>query len=217
MKQSYKRRLWTPSEIKIVQTMFADNYTEDVCKLLKRSYGSVVGQAAKMGLRKSAAFLKMELKKQAKRLKKHGAAHRFTKGTVPQNKGIKMPIELYVKCQPTMFKKGQVPHNAYNDWQEVIRNDSNGKQYYMIKLPNRTRLMYKHIWLWETANGQVPKGYNVVFKNGNTLHCTIENLECISNAELMYRNSKIQYPKEIIPALTMINKIKKYINAKQNQ
>ena len=130
------RRLWSDDERKILSEMFADNYTETICKILNRSYRSVCSQSFLMGLKKSDAFMKMELEKQAERLKIVGIAGRYAKGRTPENKGKKMPNDVYEKVKHTMFKKGQLPHNSYNDWVEVLRADKTGKQYWMIKLPN---------------------------------------------------------------------------------
>ena len=209
------RRFWSDDERKILSEMFADNYTETICKILNRSYRSVCSQSFLMGLKKSDAFMKMELQKQAERLKVVGVTGRYTKGRMPENKGKKMPNDVYEKVKHTMFKKGQLPHNSYNDWDEVLRTDKRGKQYWMIKLPNERKLKPKHIWIWETQTGKVEKGFNVVFKDGNQLNCIIENLECISNAELMQRNTIHRFPTELKSTIRLVNKLKRTINAKE--
>lgn len=107
-----------------------------------------------------------------------------------------MSADAIERSKQTRFKKGNIPHNALEVGSEVIRV-SKGLSYYMIKVPNQSKLVYKHTWLWEQANGAVPKGFNIVFKNGNSLDCRLENLECISNAELMERNTIHQYPPEL--------------------
>lgn len=214
-KPSVKRRLWSDDERKILAEMFADNYTETICKILNRSYRSVCSQSFFMGLKKSDAFMKMELKKQAERLKVVGVKFRYEKGRTPENKGKKMPNNVYEKVKHTMFKKGQLPHNSYNDWAECLRTDKTGKRYWMIKLPNERKLKPKHIWLWETKNGKLEKGFNVVFKDGNQLNCIIENLECISNAELMQRNTIHRFPAELKSTIKLVNKLKRTINAKE--
>ena len=209
------RRFWSDDERKILSEMFADNYTETICKILNRTYRSVCSQSFLMGLKKSDAFMKMELEKQAQRLKTSGEAYRYQKGNTPVNKGKKMPLDVYKKCKETMFKKGQLPHNSYNYLDEVLRTDKTGKQYWMIKLPNERKLKPKHIWLWETKNGKVEKGFNVVFKDGNQLNCIVENLECISNAELMQRNTIHRFPAELKSTIRLVNKLKRTINAKE--
>lgn len=215
MKTLIKRRLWPDQERQVMINMFANNYTETICEMLNRSYCSISNQAFLMGLKKSDAFIKMELKKQAERLRIIGVAGRYKKGREPENKGKKMPSEVYEKVKHTMFKKGQQPHNSYKDWNEVLRTDKKGKDYFMIKLPNEKKLKYKHTWIWETNNGKVQKGFNVVFKDGNQLNCILENLECISNAELMQRNTIHRFPAELKNTIRLVNKLKRNINAKE--
>lgn len=49
--------------------------------------------------------------------------------------------------------------------------------------------IHYHRYLWEQEYGEIPKGHNVVFKDGDAMNCILENLECISNQELQLRNS----------------------------
>ena len=215
MKTIPNRRSWSDDERQVLTEMFADNYTETICSILNRSYGSVSSQSFLMGLKKSEAFMKMELQRQAQRLKGSSKQHRYTKGCIPSNKGKKMSDEVYQKVKNTMFKKGHLSHNAYHDWHEVLRKDKCGKDYLMIKLPGERKLKYKHIWLYELKYGKVKKGFNVAFKDGNQLNCNIENLECISNAELMKRNTIHRFPKELINTIKLVNKLKREINGKE--
>ena len=72
-------------------------------------------------------------------------------------------------------------------------------------------LPHKHRYLWEQAHGTIPKGYNIIFKNGNTLNCCLENLVCVSNEELMQKNTIHRYPNELKTAIKQISKIKKQL------
>lgn len=214
-RKGYKRKLWTAQDDAVMQTMFADNYTADICALLGRTYSSVTGRAAVLGIKKSEAFLKMELSKQANRLRIVGAAHRYAPGHVSDNKGQKMAPDVYAKVKATMFKKGDMPHNAVEDGYEAIRTDKNGKQYWKIKVPGKAWMIHKHAWLWEEAHGPVEKGMNVVFKDGNTLNCVLDNLEIISDGELMRRNTFARFPEELKNTIRLFNKLKRKINGKE--
>jgi len=46
-----------------------------------------------------------------------------------------------------------------------------------------------HIYNWEKTNGKIPKGHCLWFKNGDTMNCELSNLELITRAENMNRNS----------------------------
>jgi hypothetical protein len=210
------RRIWKESERAILADLFPDNYTEAICKKLNRSYGSVANQAFLMGLKKSKSFKEMELSKQGLKLKEIGKANRFKEGFTPHNKGKKQPINVVEKMRPTMFKKGCKPHNSYNNWVEVVRKDKSKKDYWFIKVPGEQKIKPKHIWIWEEAYGKVEKGFNVVFKDKNPMNCTLENLECISNSELMKRNTIHRYPVELKSTIRLVNKLKRTIHEKQN-
>ena len=127
-----------------------------------------------------------------------------------------MKPEAIERSKKTRFQKGSTPSNSLPVGAEVLRIDKNKRGYYMIKVANEPKLKSKHIYLWETANGKLPKGYNVVFKDGNTLNCVIENLECISDAELMERNSfRNNYPPEIQQLIHLKGVLNRQINKHQ--
>lgn len=44
------------------------------------------------------------------------------------------------------------------------------------------------IFNWEQEHGPVPKGSNVILVDGDHTHCEIDNLECVTNAELARLN-----------------------------
>lgn len=47
-----------------------------------------------------------------------------------------------------------------------------------------------HRMNWEKENGPIPPGHVIRFKDGNTMNCAIENLECISRKEQAHRIPK---------------------------
>ena len=48
---------------------------------------------------------------------------------------------------------------------------------------------FKHVLIWEEANGPVPKGHKILFLDGNPQNFSLDNLVCISNAELAMLNA----------------------------
>jgi hypothetical protein len=63
----------------------------------------------------------------------------------------------------------------------------NSRGYIMIKItmtgPKRKRWQEKHRWIWEPANGKIPKGMNIIFLDNNPSNCTLKNLAMVSKAE----------------------------------
>jgi hypothetical protein len=66
-----------------------------------------------------------------------------------------------------------------------------GKLYYWIK--TEKAWVPLHVHLWKVAGYVKPSGYIVVFKNNNSLKCTLDNLECVTRAESLARNKLINW------------------------
>lgn len=149
---------------------------------------------------------------------KSGIDSRFKKGNIPVNKGKKgsMSPEQYKKCQATMFKKGNIPANRRPIGSE--RLDKNG--YILIKIQdghktkNWTR---KHRYLYEQAYGNVPKGYKVIFADGNNRNFDLENLILVSDAEelIMNRNKLFKKDTELTKAGVVVAKLLDKVNKRQ--
>lgn len=116
---------------------------------------------------------------------------RFKKGNIPTNKGKKgsMNPEQYEKCKATMFKKGNIPPNRKEIGSERI--DKNG--YIEIKIQDgklNKNWIKKHRYIYEQANGKIPKGHKVIFADGNNRNFNINNLILVTNAEELIMNKR---------------------------
>lgn len=140
---------------------------------------------------------------------------RFNKGSISFNKGKKqeeyMTPEAIEKTKKTRFKKGNIPHNTNYDGHERISKDG----YIEVRI-KRGRYKLKHIVEWEKVNGKVPKSHCLRCLDGNQLNTDPDNWELITRIENMYRNSKHNFPEEIIPSLVLNRKIENKINSIQN-
>ncbi|RTB85627.1 HNH endonuclease signature motif containing protein, partial [Pseudomonas aeruginosa] len=101
----------------------------------------------------------------------------------------------------TRFKKGQKPHT----WLPVGSTRISADGYLQRKIsdtgyPPRD---WKgiHILLWEEHFGPIPTGHCVCFKDNNKQNVVIDNLELITRAERMRRNSIHRYPPELKSAI----------------
>jgi hypothetical protein len=160
-------------------------------------------------LKKDPKFKSDELKKQARELSELGKAHRFKKGEKPMNYGKKMAPDIYEKCKATMFKKGAKPPNWKPDGSERV--DVEG--YTMIKVNGK--FIQKHVHIWNQYHGEVPKGSAVIFKDGNRQNLIIENLILVTRKELMLKNTIQRYDPELQFTMKVLSKLKKKINAKE--
>ena len=115
---------------------------------------------------------------------KNGLTGRFKKGQVPYNKGKKGVCAK--GCEKTWFTKGNLPPNTKPVGYERITKDG----YIEVKIkirpskPNcNDNFKAKHHIVWEEAYGEIPKGYKLIFLDGNKQNCSLENLALITNAE----------------------------------
>ena len=89
------------------------------------------------------------------------------------------------------FKKGHLPQTTIYSDGPVIRprlHRESGRTYLYIRLAYGQWQQY-HQWLWTQAHGPVPQGHIVVFKNGDQTDVRLDNLEMITMAENVKRNS----------------------------
>lgn len=206
--KKFTRKFWTKDECRIMREMFPDRYTDEICKMLNRSYRSVCSQARLMGLKKSPAFMEKELARQADRLRVVGIKSRFEKGTEPPNKGKRMPKELYEKVKHTMFKKGNTPVNHRPVGSERITKDG----YREIKIAEPNRWEALHRVMWEETFGPVPKGIIVQFVTKDKMNVHLWNLELKSRAENMKQNSYQNYGPEIAKTIQLMGALTRQIN-----
>lgn len=128
---------------------------------------------------------------------------RIKPGNIPQNKGKKqtdyMSPEAIERTKATRFNKGNKPHNCYDEIGKItIRYDHakrGGRPYKYICLAIG---VWKplHTHMWEQENGKVPKNNCLWFKDSDSLNCELDNLDCITRAENIIRNSSHDYPSD---------------------
>jgi hypothetical protein len=187
-----------------------DNYltmpVKTIAQHIARSYCGVMGRLKAMNL-----IIPEEIIQQRKK------DSVFKPGLIPFNKGKKitefMTPEAIENSKVHRFKKGHIPGNALPDGTEVTRPyKKTGRIYTMIKVPGINKLLPKNIHVWETHHKKkLPPKHNIVFVDGNTQNFAIENLECISHAELMSRNTIHRFPEDLKENIRLISKIKKVI------
>lgn len=137
-----------------------------------------------------------------------GRTGQFKPECVPWNRGRKG----YIGANVTSFQTGHIPHNKRRLWFERVTRDG----YIEISVPESnpytgapTRFKLKHVWLWEAAHGPLPKGYIVIFKDGDRRNCVIHNLLSVRRVELLVLNT-LNYReahKELKPSVLALAKL----------
>ena len=201
------RRKYTEEERRVLIEMYPTAYAKDIAKRLGRSLSSVYCQAAKLGLKAP-----IEKVREAGRLSSNHpncVASRFKTDHVPMNKGKKVTADVYAKIKPTMFKKGSVPVNYRHIGSERITKDG----YVEVKVADPGTWRLKQRLVWESANGPIPEGHAIRFRNGNKQDCSLENLYLISRADLMKSENSMyaRYPEELRQVIRLKGAIKRQI------
>jgi hypothetical protein len=84
------------------------------------------------------------------------------------------------------LKKGDIAYNSVPIGTEVEKDG-----YIWIKIKNgsgKQNWIQKHRLLWEQYHGKIPKGYVLIFKDGNKKNITLDNLALVSRKELLILN-----------------------------
>jgi hypothetical protein len=200
---------------------YPDEDTKIIAADLGITLSKIYNIANKYKVKKSQAYLNNWKLSGRGKMIEAGKAHRFTKGHKSFNTGISSKVymkpESYAKCVHTQFKKGGLPANTKHDGAISLRHDKSGASYYYIRIAKAKWVLY-HNKIWSDAYGPIPKKHIIVFRDRNSLNCTLDNLECISRIENMKRNTIHNYPEDIKKTIKLITKLKKTIHGKkQNQ
>ncbi len=184
---------WTEEELQYLREHYPDGNTAEIAKQLGRTITAVNSAAAAYGIRKSDEFKERQMRDMI--CSPQSIAHRYAKGHKSRFKGEKwyelMPEEARKKCLRTAFKDGNIPHNAYADGTELVRD---GRVY--IKVPGIRTLQLKHRYVWEKHNGKIPDGHIIKFKDGDFMNCDISNLYVMSRADACVKMMSEQTPEQ---------------------
>lgn len=210
-------RAWTTEDDAWLRTLYPDVPTKQVAEMIGRTLDAVYRRAAKLRLKKSAAF---NASAASGRLvpgcAQRGISTRFKPGTTPPNKGLRRPGWSPGRMRETQFKAGALPHTTVPVGTETVRADG----YVWVKRwedrrPARRNWTSKHQAIWEAAHGPVPKGHIVIFRDGNRTNFALENLHCYSRAEHASTKGLHSLPPEIVQVHQLRGAIKRLINKRQ--
>lgn len=204
------RMALTEQQVEEIRRRYPHEKTDKIAADLGLPVARVYSKAAWMGLAKTPEYLASPDAQRLRRGDNIGAACRFQKGHVPSNKGVKGIS--YPGMEATQFKKGQ----KSSTWKPIGSERLSEEGYLQRKVtatgyPPRDWVGV-HILLWREHHGEIPAGHKVVFKDRNKQNISIENLELLSNAEMMKRNSFHNYPKEIVQLIQLRGAVQRQIN-----
>ncbi len=206
------RARWSIEDDAQLRKLYPDLPTPEVARRLGRTVAATYGRAFGIGLSKSEAYLASPAACRLRRGDNVGAAYRFKKGQTSHNKGKPMPF--HPNSAATRFKKGQMPANT--KWAGHERVSKDGYTEISVEQTNphtgfSRRYVLKHRWLWEQANGPVPKGMALKCL-GDRLNTDPSNWELVPRALLprlngIHGRGYDSAPAELKPTIMAVAKL----------
>lgn len=219
----------TKKQLDVIRKMHPNHSAETVAKKIGRTAIVVYRYAKLLGVNKSPEY-KAKLKAEAcAKITASGMGTRFPKGHVPMNKGLRRPGWSVGRgrMQETQFKKGQRSGAAqakYKPVGTVVMRDG----YMMMKVKDEpesiagkgalsTNWMFVHKMVWESANGTIPPGYRIWWKDGDHLNCSLDNLEIVSGRDHIMRTSIHTLPPELARTYQLIGALNRKLNNRKRK
>lgn len=210
-----QKRRWTDDEVRVLREQYPHTRTADIAAALGRTVTQLYAKADQLGVKKTAEFLISENSGRLDGVR--GSGTRFQKGITPWNKGTKGITGQHENCQRTQFKKGHFSGRAAEVY-KPIGTERLSKDGYLERkihdgMPLQSRWRAVHIVRWEEINGPLPKGHALVFRDSDKSNTDPSNMELVTRAELMRRNSyHTNYPKEIATVIQLRGAVVRQIN-----
>jgi hypothetical protein len=208
------RRPWLRADDRALRTLYPHLRSDDVAPILGRTISAVYARARLLGLAKSAAYNASPLSgRNVKGHAPHGTRTRFRKGHVPWNTGTH--FHAGGRSVETQFKRGHRSARAAQLYQPIGALRINADGYVDLKVreaPGAKAWRGLHIELWEDARGPVPPGHCLAFRDRDKLNVCVENLELITRAENLRRNSFHRYPQPIPQLIQLRGALTRQIN-----
>ncbi|MGZ5444595.1 MAG: HNH endonuclease signature motif containing protein [Thermoanaerobaculia bacterium] len=208
------KRLWSKADDALLRQRYPHESTQHLAAELLRTVSATLGRAGKLGLKKTPEYCASLAA--ASRLSEAGAPFRFPKGNVPANKGTRRPGWAPGRMAETQFKKGQPPLNYMPvDSTRVIDGYLYRKVSDTRNVPWTRNWALEHVRVWEAANGPLPPGHAIAFRNGDRTDIRLDNLECITRRELMARNSIHNLPEDLRKTIQLLGVLNRQINKRE--
>lgn len=193
---------WSAQDDADMRRLYPHNDINTLVKLFGRSIGAITNKAYRLGLQKAADYQQP----------RYGT---FQKGMTPWNKG---KPHNSPGTEKSRFKKGHRPHNHQPIGHERINRDGYLERKVRDAEHSKDNFESVHNIIWREHHGPIPDSHAVVFRDGNKRNLTIDNLELVSRAELMKRNSyHTNYPPEIARLIQLRGALNRKINRKTQE
>lgn len=212
---------WTPDEDETLRLNFPMWPAFLVGHIIGRSASSVHQRAKRLGVEKHPDHWRNPMAHLwAGFGHPNTIASRIKPGATPANKGKRRPRGWAPgRMATTQFRPGTRPYN----WQPVgsLRVDAQGYTWRKVRdgaVPARHNWRMLHVLMWEDVHGPVPKGWIVVFRNGDRHDLRLDNLEMIHRRDNARRNCMYtRMPPELARLAQMKGALTRRINRLNRQ
>lgn len=203
------RKPWTQDECDYLRRVYADTDIRELMRVLCRSDRAIYHKAGELGLARSKAYLNSQTS--GRFTGAEGINTQFKKGHATWNKGLK-GYQPKGRNLETRFKPGGKPPT----WKPVgsfRRVSGDVLQQKIADTGFYTDWQSVHSLIWKRHYGDIPSSHIVVFRDGDTNNIRLDNLELISRAENIRRNSIHNYPQQIKEVIKLNAKLKRLVSA----
>lgn len=211
---------WTPREDAILRSRYASEPAAAIAKDLGRGISGLYQRVYLLGLRKPDGWAaECTRKRWQEGRHENSRSAQFKPGVPSWSKGTKRRVGVQEGCKATQFKKGCLSGTAAANIQPIgaerISKDGYLERKIHDGLPMQSRWRGVHLVEWEAVNGPLPKGHALVFRNGDKADIRLDNLELITRAELMARNTYHRYPQPIPKLIQLRGALNRKINRRE--
>lgn len=201
----------------MIRAQYPHMQTKVIAAMLARTLTTVYQCAHRLGLAKSQEFYLSPAS--GRTCGRQGLGTRFAKGSEPWNKG--QHYDAGGRSYLTRFQPG-VRRGVAVKLYKPIGTERMSKDGYLERkvndgMPLQRRWRAVHLIEWEAVNGPLPNGHAIAFKDGNKTNRALDNLECISRADLMRRNTYHRYPQPIPQIIQLRGALQRQINRREKR
>lgn len=218
---------WTAAEDRKLTRLYPRMSAAECATELGRGLSSVTQRVSALGLHKSPEWVAERTRQRWAEGRNEGCrGSHFKAGQSSWNKGRK-GWRAGGRSAETRFQKGSMSGAAQHNYVPVgsLRISKDG--YLERKVTDDPNLYPARRWsgvhrlVWEAANGPVPPGHAVVFLPGrrtaNESAITLDAVELVTRAELMRRNTRHRFPKELNDLIALKAALTRKINNKERK
>jgi len=207
-------RPYTAADLATLRRLYPDTETKTLARVMGRTEYSIYVAATKRNICKSAEYRK----NLASDVTRRNAATRFRKGHVPANKGLRRPGFAPGRMRETQFKSGQVSSRWDPEIYAVGALRINSDGILEIKVaPGARQWVILARYVWATERGPIPPGHVVRVKVVDPYDVDIDNLELLTRAENMRRNSIHNLPQPLRNTIQLLGQLKRRIREKSDR